>query len=152
MSKLRSTIIIVFVVGLLGYAFGRYLQPAKVVTETVVEKEIVEVEVEKIKKEVRTIVKEIVKPDGTTETTTTTEEIAESKKKTKKEEASKEQELKIVENLKPQWKAQVLVGLEDINVPSYRVGIERRIFGPIFAGAYSKTDFGEYGLSVSMEF
>jgi hypothetical protein len=148
----KTITILVVVVAALAYATGRYIQPAKVITEVEVKTEIVEVEVEKTKTEVRTIVKEVIKPDGTKETTTTTENIAETKKKNKKEAQSERKELKIVEGLKPQWKAQVLIGLENIEIPSYRVGVERRIVGPIFAGAYSNTNFQEYGLSVSMEF
>lgn len=152
MSKLRTTVIAVLVVGLVGYAFGRYLQPAKVVTKVETKVKVVEVEVEKTKTEVRTIVKEVVKPDGTKVKETITENIEESKKKTKNQSEAERSELKVVENVKPQWKAQVQVGLETIQVPSYRVGIERRVFGPIFAGAYSRTDFKDYGISISMEF
>ena len=150
--NLKTITILVVVVAALAYATGRYLQPARVVTEVEVKTEIVEVEVEKTKTEVRTIVKEIVRPDGTKEVTTTTENIAETKKKQKKEASKEKKEVKIVENLKPQWKAQVLIGLENIQVPAYRVGLERRIIGPVFGGVYSRTDFQEYGVSLSMEF
>ena len=64
MNKLLRNGLILAVIGLVGYGIGRYAQPGKVeVKETI--KEV-------IKKDVVTVVKEIVRPDGTKETETTT--------------------------------------------------------------------------------
>ena len=150
--KTRTLLIIGLVLAGLGYGMGRYLQPAKVITKVETKTEVVEVEVEKVKTEVRTIVKEIVKPDGTKVKETITENINESKKKNVSEAKQETKTEKIVINNKPQWRAQVAVELDQFNPSNYRVGVERRIFGPVFAGAWTETNFNSYGLSVSMEF
>lgn len=152
--NLKTGLLIVVLVGLLGYAFGRYLQPAKVVTKTETKVQVVEVEVERVKTEVRTIVKETTKPDGTRVVETTKENISDSKKKTSKESDKQTNTSKIVENFKPQWRVQVAatIGSGGLDGDNIRVGIERRIIGPVFLGAWSETRFGSYGASVSMEF
>lgn len=151
--KTRTIVILALVLAGVAYAVGRYLQPAKVITKTEVKTEVVEVEVEKTKTEYRTIVKEIIKPDGTKVKETITENIEESKKKNTTEAKQESKTEKIVENLKPQWKVQVMADFTQIDEPAnYRVGIERRIIGPIHAGAWSETNFNSFGLSVSMEF
>lgn len=144
MNLKTKIIILVTAIGL-GYGFGRYLQPEKVITK----KEVVEVAVEKERVEYRTIVRYITKKDGTTVKEEIKEEIKEKEsvdtKKTKKE--------RIVINVKPQWRVQAQANLSTMDdVPQYKVGVERRIAGPIFVGAYSSTDFKEYGILLSMEF
>lgn len=123
-------------VGLLaaGYVTGRYFQPARIETKTV-EKEV-------IKKDIRTVIKEV-KSDGTQ---TTTEIVDNSESWNTSVEQFKAMQ-------KPQWKAQVLVGVKDFKLsdPIYGVGVERRVLGPFSAGVYGKTN-NEYGLTLSMEF
>jgi len=55
-------------------------------------------------------------------------------------------------NIKPQWKAQVAVELDAFQPTTYRVGVERRVKGPIFVGAWTETNLHTYGVSISMEF
>ena len=130
----------------IGYAVGRYLQPAKIETKT----EVVEVEVEKVKTEIRTIVREVVKPDGTVVKETIEEEIKKEEQVVKKQE---KEETKI-ENLKPQWRVQAAVAsdLDFRGELAYRLGVERRILGPFFAGVFADTRGEEVGVSISMEF
>ena len=144
----KAKIIILVVVCLIGYAFGRYLQPTKVITKT--ETQIVKVEVEKERIEYRTIVRYITKKDGTTVKEEITEEIKDKESVITKKKEKKE--LKIVENAKPQWKAQVAAELVSSQATTYRVGVEKRVLGPFFAGAWAETNFHSYGVSLSMEF
>lgn len=150
--KLRYKILIVL--GLMGaaYGVGRYLQPAEVKTKTKIKKEYVEVEKEKEKKETRTIEREIKRPDGTVVKEIIEEEIKESESVTKETEKSELKKKKVVDNLKPQWKIGASTSLRQIKGRSYTVEVERRIIGPFFAGVYSRVDFKEYGVSISMEF
>lgn len=128
--------IIAIIIGCVGsYGLGRYLQPAKEIT--------VVKEVEVIKRDVKVVERTITRPDGTTETEKTFEDKTSSEKKN--------ENLSMVENLKPQWKVQGLVGLNDISRPTYGVGIERRVWANVFAGAYVNTE-RQFGLTVSMEF
>jgi len=150
--KLKYKILIVL--GLMGaaYGVGRYLQPAKVITKTEVKEKVVEVEVEKEKKETRTIKREIERPDGTKIKETIEEEIKQEETVVREEEERESKETKIVENLKPQWKAGIATSLRKFKPDTYTIEVERRITGPFFIGAYSRTDLKEYGVSVSMEF
>ena len=126
-------------VAALAYATGRYFQPAKIEIKEVVK------EIEVIKKDVRTVIREVVKTDGSKETVTV---IEDKSKETSKKESSKET---IITNAKPQWRVQGLADLTTLASPVYGVGIERRILGPIFVGGFVKAN-REYGVSVSLEF
>lgn len=152
MSKIVKSAIVLLVSAAVGYGIGRYIQPAEVKIKTETKIKTVEIEVEKNKKEVRTIVREIVKPDGTTKKETITENISENKKSNTSKDKKISKEKKVTKNLKPQWKVQVQADLSNSSFDSYRVGVERRVFGPIHAGAWSDVNFGAYGVSVSMEF
>lgn len=153
MSKTIKVTIALILIGA-AYGFGRYLQPAKIETKIKIKTETIEVEVEKIRTEVRTIIKETKKPDGTLITETTTENINENENKNVSKNEQETIKHKIVENFKPQWKVQGQVSLNNgINGEStFRVGVERRVIGPVFAGAWADTNLASYGLSVSMEF
>ena len=139
MTNLKTWIISIVAVAALAYATGRYLQPAKV--------EIKEVEkiVEVIKRDVHTVIREVVRPDGSKEVVTV---IDDKTRETNKKESSKET---IITNIKPQWRVQGIADLTHLAAPVYGVGIERRILGPVFAGAFVKAN-REYGVSVSLEF
>ena len=141
---LKTKIIALLVAIGIGYGVGRYLQPSEVITKT----EKIEVEVDKERVEYRTIVRYIKRPDGTE----IKEEVKEEIKEKEHSSTKKEKKLKIVKNFKPQWKAQVAATLDAFNPTDYRVGVEKRVIGPFFAGGWVKTDFREYGISISMEF
>lgn len=130
----------------LGYAFGRYAQPAKVE----IKKEVQIKEVEVTKKNVVVVTHEEKRPDGTVVTDTRT--VDTSTEASTKNSSSKEST--VITNAKPQWKIGGGAGIKynEVNLqPVYTLSAERRILGPIFVGAYGRTD-KEVGLSVSIEF
>lgn len=136
--------IAILVVGAAGYLGGRYLQPAKV--EVKVEERVKEVEV--VKHDVRTVIREIERPDGTKEKET----IIEDKTEEERNRESEKETSKIVTNNKPQWKVGgQLTPKQGIAGPLYGLSVERRVLGPVFAGAFANTD-KVVGLSVSVEF
>lgn len=132
--NLKTYFISVVLFAGLGYGVGRYLQPAEIRIE----------EKERIKKDVVTIVKEVIKKDGSKEIVTIIEDktvVDKSKSET-------------VKNAKPQWKV-IGVIKNDIshltNKPDYGIVVERRILGPVFLGAYADTK-SNVGVSVGFEF
>jgi hypothetical protein len=128
---------------LLGYAFGRYLQPAKI--EIKREVEIKEVQV--VKKDVVTVVHEVKTPDGTVTTDSRTEDR--TTETTKTDTVAKESTS--IENLKPQWRIQAGTDFKERALgPLYSIGVERRIIGPIFVGGSINMD-KQAMLTVSME-
>lgn len=140
--KLLAVISIVLALG--GYAVGRYLQPPEVVTKEV--EKIKEVEV--IKRDVKTIIKEVVRPDGSKETTTT---IDESTRENTRRQTDNQKEV-IVAASKPQWKAGLTAKASISNiVPVYGVQVERRVMGPFFVNAQGWSD-GTAALGLSLEF
>lgn len=129
---------------LVGYAFGRYVQPARVVTET---KEIVKT-VEVVKHDTTTKTHEVKHPDGTVETDTTVVNRDTDISGT----SSKSESKTIVDNTKPQWKVSGLAGYNFSTYEKvYGAEVDRRILGPIFVGAWGNTQHTG-GLSVSIEF
>ncbi len=117
---------------LLGFGAARHTTPVKIVTQT---KQVV-----KTKKDVITVTKRVKLPDGTI----TTETRKEDRSTTDKNKEFNQ----IVENEKAQWRANVLYSLTKTN--NYGASVERRILGPVFAGAYGFTD-GNVGISVGLE-
>lgn len=142
---MKKEIIIGVVLLAAGYGLGRYVQPAKVVTKTEV---VTKVETQ-IQEHVHTITRTITDPNGHSETVTVTDNNTNTHSNSESDSTSST----VTTYNKPQWKAQGLVGLNihDLSSPVYGVGVERRILGPIFVGAYGKTN-SEAGLSVSLEF
>jgi len=135
MSKLknyRNYAIVVLVVGLLGYATGRYLQPAKIE----IKKEEIIKTVEVVKKDV-VIRERIVKgPDGTE----TTERVIEDKSTSTAKKESETRESTVVTNKKPDWRAAAMAGLDLSKMqPLYGGQVERRVLGPIFVSGYVLT-------------
>lgn len=131
---------------LLAYGYGRYMQPAEVITKT----ETLVKEIVKTQKEKRTIKKIITRPDGAKEEIYIDEEIDVAEKS--KEEHKKSE--KIVINKKPQWKASALAIQKDgdeFGKITYGAIIERRIFGSLFIGVNANQD-KDIGLSIGMEF
>lgn len=102
------------------------------------------VEHETVRKDVVTVVKEVVRPDGTKESTTT---IVDRSKETSD---SKSTEIKIA--ARPQWFFQVGAITKSLtDKPDYSLGINRRILGPLFIGANYTTN-NNFGLTIGMEF
>lgn len=128
----------------LGYASGRYVQPSKIVIET---KEVVKT-VTVVKHDTVTVTKQIKRPDGTTETdTTTTDKDVDSTNNTVVDTTSE-----TITNSKPQWKATAQAGYNFSSIkPVYGAEVDRRIIGPIFAGAWGNSDHTA-GLAVTVEF
>lgn len=120
-------------IGLLGYAIGRYVQPAKVVTQ--------EKEVEVVKHDTVTQIKEVTRPDGTKEKDTTITD--------RSTEVAKKESKVVIENLKPQWMVSGTYGISA--VPYYGAQVQRRIIGPVFAGVAANTRSEVFAV-VSLEF
>jgi len=142
----RYEILIVIAVLVVGYGFGKYGQPQKVVTKTdTVTKTVYVDHVNTV-----TVVKEVDKPDGEKDidTTTTDTSVVDNNSTTT---ATTD---KTVTNSKAQWRVEGLYGpqISSSTVgPVYGVGVERRILGPIWAGAEGTTDH-RVSLKVGIEF
>jgi hypothetical protein len=167
--KLKICIIVIAIATVVGYGFGRFTTPEKVVTKVetveVIKEVIKEVKIkdekkkETVKRKTKTVIKEY--PDGrkiteiyeVTEDTifVETQEIVDLRKQI--EDLKKQNESKIIISQKPQWKFQGLAGVEITRPtkPIYGLGVERRIIGPIFMGVYGKSN-SEAGVSLSLEF
>lgn len=184
-AKLKKLGIVVgIVLALAGgaYAFGRYMQPAKVITktETVVKTETkIEYKDRIHKVEVQgpthTVVIHEQRPDGSSTTTTTTDTgpvviNTDTQHQTNTHTSTEEHktETKIVENQKPQW---LVTGGVDLSAAAlfkgkvdakYDLEVQKRVFGPVFAGVAVETktlDFGNIkkddvyvGVRVTVEF
>lgn len=99
---------------------------------------------EVVKKDVQTVIKEVVKPDGTKETTTTiVDHSKESSKKTLEQVIAKKNDWFVA--------AGVEARLNNLNEPSYKIEVNRRILGDIFVGATANTQ-GTLGLQVGFTF
>jgi len=149
MNKYVLIVLSIIVVLAAGYAIGRYVQPSKIITE--VREVVKEVVKEVMNKDIITVIKERILPDGTQEKETTIID-----KSTYEKEQAKEQykeEIKIVENKKHDWQVRAIVQNDGFNqfIPKYGGGIERRVIGPVFAGVQYVQD-QNIGLSVSVEF
>lgn len=143
-DQLKVEIIIGVCLLMVGYAFGRYLQPAKVITKTVTQIQQVQV----VDKNIKTVTHEVDKPDGTKEIDTTTEDKTQENTNTKISQMTE----KIIDNTKPQWFVEAQLSPKSINTEYvYGLSVEHRFIGPIFAGAFANTDHS-VGVSVGLEF
>jgi len=135
-NKSLKSLLVLIAIGAAGYGVGRYLQPAKIVeVEKVVEKE---------RKSVETVVKEIIRPDGTKETQTTKKEVTNKERDTDKS--------KTIEASKPQY---FIVAGYGLTQNAYTLNANRRILGNIYAGVYgtySELSKVNAGLTVGYEF
>lgn len=131
-SSQKMTLAIALAV-LVGYAFGRYAQPAKIQiqTQTVVK------EVESVKHDTVTVTKEIKEPNGTVETDTVVTDkdvdVTQIQSNTKTTET--------ITNVKPQWFATVGMGMDSGSLtsgftPVYNASVNRRILGPVYFGVW----------------
>lgn len=138
-----KNIVILLVAVVLGYAFGRYAQPARVETKIVTQIKTVEVE----SKNVKTTTTETTKPDGTKVVTTTTQDnsvITDNTNSVTKSDTVKDN--------RAQWKVTAQLSPTKPQLYYfYGAEVDRRILGPIFAGAYMNVD-KNFGVSIGLEF
>ena len=100
-------------------------------------------EKEVIKKDVQTIIKEIIRPDGTKETQTViVDHSKESSTKTLEQTITKKNDWYVAAGAETK--------LSDL-VPVYKLEVNRRVLGDIFVGATANTQ-GTVGLQVGFQF
>lgn len=141
-KKHKTIIFVGFILLALGYLIGRYLQPAKIE----IKKEEVIKEVEVLKKDIKIVEREVVRPDGTKEKERIIEDR--SQETVKKEKESKE---KTSVSNKPDWKVSGIAGIDNFGQNVYGLQVERRVFGPVFVGVVGLTS-KTAGLTISFEF
>jgi len=131
-----KNIVVSFIAGaVIGIAvFAYYRKPTeKVIKQTQV--------VEQVR--VRTVTKTVQKPDGSKEIV---QVIEDNSTKTAKGSSTVEK------RLKPNWILGVSAGTRLSSFePVYALETNRRLIGPVFAGAYGRTD-GEFGFTIKLEF
>lgn len=152
LSQWQKTALSLALAALVGYAFGRYAQPAKIQiqTQTVVK------EVETVKHDTVTTTKEIKEPNGAIETDTTV--VDKDVDSTQIQSNTKTSET--ITNVKPQWFATVGMGmgsgsLTDGFTPIYNASVNRRILGPIYLGVWgNEQSFSKVqgGVQIGLEF
>lgn len=130
-------LLIAFTVGAMVAGAGvAYWRPRIVTKVETVEKQVV-------KNNIQTVVRTVERPDGSREIIKTINDTStRTEDKTSLKEVYKQSD----------WAVGLSAGtrLTDID-PVYALHVQRRIIGPIFAGAYGRTD-GEVGLSVLVTF
>jgi hypothetical protein len=136
----KAILLASFVLLSVGFLGGRYLAPPKEITKIEVE------EKEVIRKDIQTIIKEVVRPDGTKETTTTTTDNSVEKKDRKSETLVQKQAEK-------QWLISAGASRASFTQQDtlYQVMAQRRVLGPVFAGVSVSTD-KQVGLVLTAEF
>lgn len=131
---MKNYIIVGFVCLLIGGTASKFLFPT-------IQEKIVEVEIEVIKRDVVTEVREIVKPDGSKEIVT----IIKDKSQEKKESS------KVVTIAKSEWHVSAAALTPNTKDIYYQVQIERRVLGNIHVGVLANTN-SAYGISIGYEF
>jgi hypothetical protein len=140
-----------------AYAFGRYAQPASVITKVETHETIKYVEKKTTTKQNNKdiVIIETRLPDGTiTKETHIVDKgtviIDKSKESSDQKDSSSET---VVSYNKPQWKAAALLGIADYSLDNrvYGIEIERRVLGPIFIGAWGLNN-KTIGVSAGLEF
>lgn len=144
MNNYAKTGLVLVIAAVVGYAFGRYVQPARIEIRT----ETVTKEVETKHNNIVTTEHTVKQPDGTIITDT---EIKDTSFETKKETQDVKSDT-VVQNAKPQWKVNLMSNFQ-AGPLSYLYGasVERRILGPVFVGAFGNVD-QKYGVTVGIEF
>ena len=134
---MRNTAILVIIMCVITAVFTRYYFPQVQTKTEIVEKEVV-------RNNIKTIIKEIVRKDGTKET------ITEIVDKTKKQAESSKTETKI---LAKNWMASLTYN-KSLDADGYQLSVSRRQLGPLFLTGNLATFDGEFqiGLGVSVEF
>ncbi len=135
--NLKAIVIYSVVLVALSVAGTRYLWP-QIETQTKIE------EKEVVRTDVRTVIREVVKPDGSKETVT--EIIDKSKQSSTKESLQ-------ITTRKNDWfvTAGVAAELGNFQQQTYNLQVNRRILGPIFLGVSGNTR-REVGVAVGFEF
>jgi len=135
--NLRNTIILMVLVAAASAGITRYYFPQLEFKNTETVKEVV-------RNDVRTIVKEVVRPDGSKEIVT---EVID--KSTKKESSTSE----TIKAAQKQWLVSIgaRAKLSDRDALTYELEAQRRILGPFYLGGKIGSD-KSIGLSVGMEF
>ncbi len=135
--NLKTLGIYTVVVAALAIGATKRLWPTIDTKVTVQEKEV-------IRKDVQTVIKEVVKPDGTKEIVTTIVDKS-------KESSTKKSEQIIMK--KNDWfvAAGAEAKLNDLNNPVYKIEANRRILGDIFVGGTVNTQ-GAVGVQVGFSF
>ena len=131
-NVLKIAVIAVLLIAI-GYGFGRYVTPAKIVTKTLTVTQ----------EHIHTVTVIVTKPDGTKTQTTTQDNNSVISSATST----------VITNDKPQWKVAAMTGLNihSLSVPVYGGQVERRIIGPISAGIWGLNN-GTGGVQLSLEF
>lgn len=133
----KSAAIYTLIVAALAVSATKRLWPTIDTKLTIQEKEV-------IKKDIQTVIKEVVKPDGTKETVTTiVDRSKESSKKTLEQIVTKKNDWFVAAGAEAK--------LNELNTPSYKVEVNRRIIGDIFVGATANTQ-GTVGLQIGFTF
>lgn len=142
--NLKYSLLTALLIGLAGYATGRYLQPAEIITKQV---EVVK-EIEVVKRDVKTVIKEVVRQDGSKETITTIDES--TRERTHKDTDTRKEVIQTAQ--KPQWEFGIMTKISiDKPIPTYGAQIERRIVGPFSVGLQAWSD-ASIGASINVEF
>lgn len=125
------------VVAALAVGATKRLWPTIDTKVTVQEKEV-------IRKDVQTVIKEVVKPDGTKETVTTIVD------KSKESSVKKSEEIVMKKN---EWfvAAGAEMRLNDLQNPVYKIEANRRILGDIYLGGTVNTQ-GAVGVQIGFSF
>lgn len=133
---LNKTVITAAVALLIGFGLGSQLMPK-------IESKTVEVQTEKVVKDVVTVIKVVTRPDGTKEETSTT---------TDKSTEAKNSKSTAVVIAKADWHVN-LNASKDLTASSltYTVNVDRRILGDLFLGASISSD-KKLGASIGVEF
>lgn len=136
MINWKNTLIYTVVIVAITASATRYYFPQVQEKTRVEEKEV-------IKRDIRTIIKEVTRPDGSKEIVT---EIVDNTKETIK----KEYEHMLSKPKDWLVSGGAVVRLDELK-PVYQVRADRRIMGPVFVGA-SVTTNKEVGLHIGLEF
>jgi len=135
---------IICIVILTAYAFGRYLQPAKIETKT----ETIVKEVEVIKRDVEIIKERETRTDGTV----IEKEITRDKSTESRDTNKKDQSESLIESSPPQMRLRADVGFSFRDKDYiYGIGFEKRYIGPISFGLWGNNK-EQAGISLSIEF
>jgi len=135
-KNLKKTAVISLVCAAAAAGLTRYYFPK-------IEFRTIEITKEVVRNDVRTVVKEVTRPDGAKEVVT---EIVD---RTIREE---KRAVDMVSAYKPDWVIGVGARTRfQSSAPAYDLQVQRRILGPIFIGALGSSD-GSIGISIGMEF
>lgn len=135
MINFKNFAIILLVVGVGSYYVGRYLQTPQTKIEYV--------DREVVKKDVKTVIKEVTRPDGSKEVVTTIDDNSTEKKDLKK----------TIEIQQPKL---YTVGLSAkftsiTSAPNYMLQVSKKVLGPIGVSLSASTD-KQIGVGVTYEF